>query len=148
MATTPRPLYPRESPSSKPVRDGVDESIGPAASNREVDRLLRIVESMKILRDDLARREQEVNERERRVWGWRLIAAARDTELERETKALAERDANLREREASLILRESKLKDREVALDHRAILLEEEVKRQLDQVRDEVSRLRSRALGL
>jgi uncharacterized protein (DUF3084 family) len=103
--------------------------------------------ALTMLREDLVLREAQITEREQRVWGWRLVATARDAEAEREHQALAEREDALSQRERQIAQRELDLIGREEALAARAATLEEEHARGARALRDEVARLRSRVMG-
>jgi uncharacterized protein (DUF3084 family) len=115
-----------------------------ASSTRDVSGL----SALKMLREDLARREAQVAEREQRVWGWRLVATARDAEVQREVDAIGAREEALRQREAELAQREAQHAEREAELAARRSALEEEHARNTRTLRDEVARLRARVLGV
>jgi hypothetical protein len=130
------------------------------AAQRDIERLFRIVEAlaidvrereslaaMQILREDLASRELAVQQREERIWAWRLIATARDGELQREVEELERRETAVRTREHALVQREVQVRAEEESLAQRAAFMEDEHKRNMQQVRQEVNRLRERMLG-
>uniref|UniRef100_A0A7S1M1E0 Uncharacterized protein n=1 Tax=Neobodo designis TaxID=312471 RepID=A0A7S1M1E0_NEODS len=132
------------------------------AAVSDCDHLLTIVEQLRgaapsgaaaemsaiqVLREDITHREAQVAEREQRVWGWRLVATARDAEVQRELEAIEARESDLQRREASLAQREAAQAEKEAAHAARASALEEEHARNTRTLRDEVARLRSRVLG-
>lgn len=99
-----------------------------------------------VLRTDVERRERAVSEREERLWGWRLIAVARDEELTREAAALEARERAVRERELAATDREAQLAERELVVEQRAMMLQEQFDEQVNAVRAELARIRNRTV--
>lgn len=103
--------------------------------------------AMAMLRQELHDREAALTAREERLWGWRLIASARDGECERILDELRLREELLRDRETTLTRREREVADREQAIAGRLAAAEEEHRAQVAHLRQEIARLRSRVLG-
>jgi hypothetical protein len=122
----------------------------------DIDRLLLVVsqltsnakenslEAIRLLREDVERREVAVTERETRLWGWRIVAAARDAELEQEIREMEERELQLKAKERALLDKELQLAKREEQLEQRNLLLNEEYVLQTRQLREELRRIKSR----
>ena len=102
------------------------------------------LEALALLREDLIHREQMVQDRENRVWGWRLVAVSREAELEAELRDVEAREHAVQDRENAIRVREAELCVREQALEARAIALREEYANQTQSLRQEIVRLRSR----
>ena len=123
----------------------------------DVDRLLTILkqlhdssvghslEAVRLLRDDVERREKRVTERENRVWGWRIVASARDAELEEEVKRIEARERAIHTREQRLLEGETRLLKREEAVEQRSLLLNEEYVLQTRELREELKRIKNRS---
>lgn len=103
--------------------------------------------AIRILQEDLDKREKAVMDREARVWGWRLIANAKEEEFERELEKGKKKEQELMRRERSIVDKEAELAARERALEQRTLLLNEEQAAHVRRVRTELGRMR-RKLGL
>lgn len=105
------------------------------------------LDALRVLQAELDAREQRVYEREQRVWEWRLVALARDAEMESEARHLKEQEVALQRKEANLVSREIALADREAQLSAKMVLLQEEHNKAIQAARIEISKLKSQILG-
>ena len=97
-----------------------------SVSHQLQNSLLNDSTSVQILLRDIRMREAAVQEREERVWGWRILVSDRDEILRVEVAAIETRERELKRGETELRNREIELVAREKAVDQKMLLMRED----------------------